>query len=902
MKNFYLLALLLISSLNVFSQDIFMQNGTFNRCSPDRLYDSGGSAGNYSSNENSVTTLCAINPGDFIILDFTAFNTQLNRDILTIYDGPDTSSPIIGTYSGSPANSPGTVSASPSNTSGCITLQFVSDDSGTGSGFAANILCAEPCQTITPTIDSTNPVANGSGVITIFPGSSVDFNGSATFSGDGTGATYNWNFADGSPTVSGQSVSHTFNNPGTYSVTFTVTDTNPQGCSGTATISVLVLQAIVSINNSAYTESSYTPEQLIENVLVSGGCSAVDNFSYQVNGNPGDLQTKSYGYFNKGGAMNFPFEEGVILTTGRAYEAGNSINPILVSNDNNDPGDADLEAALSQTNTNDATFIKFNFVPTTNTISFRYLMASEEYDGSTECSFADSFAFLLREVGTTTYTNLAVLPNGTPVSVTNINNSGVCTANPTYFDGYNIGDTNYGGRTEVLTAVANVTLGVTYEIKLVVADQGDSIWDSAIFLEAGSFVLGGELGDDITISGGTAQCDGSTITLDTQAPNGTHAWYQDGNVIAGETGSTLDVTESGTYSVDVFFAAGCETSDSIIVEFYPNITIDSVQDLYLCNPGSPPYNFDLTENEPLMLGSITDPSNYVITYHESQTDADGDISSIAAPDLYSGIDGQTIYARMEYLNSGCYDTASFTLNVIAEPIINPVADMTACDDVSNDGFEEFDLDLQTAAILGGQPASNFSVSYYTSFTDADSGSNPISSPFLNTVNPQPIFVRLESSGNANCITVSTNPVFNLIVNDRAIANQPNDLFICDDSSNDGFGQFDLTQQSSVILGSQPSTDYTVEYYESMVDAEAGNNPITNLANYTNTSNPQIIYVRIFENITSDCYGITSFNLEVNPLPTYGVSGPLRSCDLGGGIGEFTLSDATSGFLSGQTGV
>ncbi|MEZ4803300.1 MAG: choice-of-anchor L domain-containing protein [Gelidibacter sp.] len=904
MRNFYIFIVFLFS-LSTFSQDIIMQNGTFNRCAPDKFYDSGGGAANYGPNENFVTTICAENPGDFIILNFTSFTTQLNQDILTIYDGPDTSSPVIGSYSGGTTFSPGMVSATTANTSGCLTLQFISNGTVQGAGFIADILCAEPCQTINASIDSTNPLPNGSGVITIFPGASVDFNGSATFSEDNTGATYSWNFADGSPVQAGQSVSHTFNNPGTYNVTFTATDTNPQGCSDTATISVLVLQAIVSINNSAYPESLYTPQELIENVLVSGGCSAVDNFSFQVNGSPTNLQGKNYGYFNKGGAINFPFEEGVVLSTGRAAAGGNIINGNLVSFDNNQGGDADLNLALGQTDTNDAAFIKFNFVPTGDTISFRFLMASEEYDGSTECSFADSFAFLLREVGTTAYTNLAVLPNGVPVSVTNINNSGTCTANPSYFEGYNppVNETNYGGRTKVLTATANVIMGATYEIKLVVADEGDSIWDSAIFLEAGSFNLGGELGDDITIAAGNAECYGGTVTLDTQAPNATHVWYKDGVEIAGETGSTINVTEAGTYSVDVIFSGTCQANDSIVIEFYPDIAIDSVQDLFLCNPGAAPYNFDLTENNPLILGSITDTSSYVITYHESQSDADSDMNSIANPSTYSGTDGQIIYARLEYQSSGCYDTSSFTINIIDEPTINPVPDLMVCDDVSNDGFEQFDLESQTATILGSQPSANFEVTYYTSFADADAESNPLTSPYVNTINPQPIYVRLESTGTANCTAVSTNPVFNLIVNDRAMANQPDDMFICDDASNDGIGQFNLLTQSSIILGSQLPADYTVTYFESQADAEGNTSPIPNPSTYTNLTNPQTIYVRSFANATPDCYGYTTFNLNVNPLPAVTVPQPLYECDTNSnGLANFNLDEATPELLNGQTGI
>ena len=203
---------------------------------------------------------------------------------------------------------------------------------------------------------------------------------------------------------------------------------------------------IIEINDATDPESSFSLQQLVEDVLISGDCAVVNTFTEQVSGLPTETQTKSYGYFERPVGSNFPFDRGVVLTTGSAFPAGNTVNNTnpFPSVDNGMLGDADLEAALSQTNTNDATFIKFNFVATSSEFNFRFLMASEEYDGSTECNFADSFAFLLRPVGATAYTNLAVLPNGTPVSVTNINaastqGSGTCDANQAFFDGYNLG-------------------------------------------------------------------------------------------------------------------------------------------------------------------------------------------------------------------------------------------------------------------------------------------------------------------------------------------------------------------------------------------------------------------------------------------------------------------------------
>ena len=140
---------------------------------------------------------------------------------------------------------------------------------------------------------------------------------------------------------------------------------------------------ILSINDSADPQSSYGPEDLIKNVMISSSCSAADTFTFQVNGAPGDLTTKSYGYFKKPPGSTFPFDEGVVLTTGRAFPAGNTTNPNVIDHQNGASGDSDLEAALGQLNTQDATFIKFNFTPQVDSIEFRFIMASEEYDRST---------------------------------------------------------------------------------------------------------------------------------------------------------------------------------------------------------------------------------------------------------------------------------------------------------------------------------------------------------------------------------------------------------------------------------------------------------------------------------------------------------------------------------------
>ena len=91
-----------------------------------------------------------------------------------------------------------------------------------------------------------------------------------------------------------------------------------------------------------------------------------------------------------------------------------------------------------------------------------------------------------------------------------------------------------------------------------------------------------------------------------------------------------------------------------------------------------------------------------------------------------------------------------------------------------------------------------------------------------------------------------------------------DIITCDDSSNDGIENFDLSIQNENILGGQNPNEYLVTYYETLQDAQSGNNALS--TNYTNTSNPQQIYARV-EHVdaigsNSGCFSISDFMIIV----------------------------------------
>ncbi|HON19232.1 MAG TPA: T9SS type A sorting domain-containing protein, partial [Salinivirgaceae bacterium] len=127
-----------------------------------RFYDSGGSNGAYSNNENITKTFYPATTGAKLMFNFTSFDVENSYEKLYVYDGPNASSPQI---QGSPftgTNSPGTFMAT--NAEGAITFKFTSDGMVTKPGWSASFYCVDLS---VPPASATNPFpANGSVVTT----------------------------------------------------------------------------------------------------------------------------------------------------------------------------------------------------------------------------------------------------------------------------------------------------------------------------------------------------------------------------------------------------------------------------------------------------------------------------------------------------------------------------------------------------------------------------------------------------------------------------------------------------------------------------------------------------------------------------------------------------------------
>ncbi|WP_100612578.1 T9SS type B sorting domain-containing protein [Confluentibacter lentus] len=648
-------------------------------------------------------------------------------------------------------------------------------------------------------------------------------------------------------------------------------------------IAMLICSVTVASAQKINVNNSVSLQDLILNNLING-CVEVTNITSSINGS--SYGFSSYGQFTRG-SSNFPFENGIMLSTGNALSAGNSlITPTLSEGSTAWGSDPDLEAALGVSNSLNATSIEFDIISTSNQLQFNYLLASEEYEGINSCQFSDGFAFLIKPTGSAVpYQNIALIPNtSTPVNTGTIHpqlGPNCPAVNEQYFDGYNIGDTNYEGRTTVLTASATIIPYVQYHIKLVIADNSDQNFDSAVFIEGGSFNIL-NLGDDI------ATCSGSTLlNADIQNPSASYKWFLNNNEIIGQTNPTLNVVQNGTYKVEVSVPLGsntCVEEDEIIVTLNTEENINPISTFELCDDigGNGFETFDLSNKNTDIENNIPF-ANYIYSYHLSDADARNNIGSITAP-IQNTTSPQPIYVRIEDTDTGCLGFTTFNLIVNPIPNIIPPTPLSACDsDSLPDGFSIIDLTEKDDEITGGQ--SNLIVSYHYNQPDANSGNNPIST-FINSTTPTDrVYVRVFSTqtGCVNTTTLDINmDISPLVITDTQF------IDACD-TDMDGFATFDLTQVLADILNGL--TGVTSSFYETFSDAESGSNPILDPTNYANIQpNVQGVYVRIQDDSTG-CFTIVPIQAHSNLLLTGTAIEDYALCDTegSGGIIGFNLN-------------
>ncbi|RKE97936.1 choice-of-anchor L domain-containing protein, partial [Ichthyenterobacterium magnum] len=657
-------------------------------------------------------------------------------------------------------------------------------------------------------------------------------------------------------------------------------------------IAVLFCFNHILFSQQITTDETIPLEALIESNL-GQGCVDISNISSSVNGSVNGLG--SYGYFEKS-TSNFPFQNGIMLTTGSVADAGNVVNNAVLNQGETDwTTDTDLENALGITGTLNATSIEFDFISVANLIQFNYLLASEEYFGTNPCEYSDGFAFLIRETASTDpYQNIALIPGTSiPVNTNTIHDEivGFCPSeNESFFQGYNIGDTNYNGRTTVLTATASIQPNVQYHIKLVIADQGDEFYDSAVFIEGNSFNASVDLGPDISTCGQSVTLDGNIDN-----PLATYEWFRNGVLITGETNPTYEATESGTYKVEISIqlnSTQCVIEDEVEVTLNSEQSSGTISDYLLCDDNSNDgvETFDLATKDYEVIISVP-PSNYNISYHLTNDDALNGVNPVINP-YQNTSSPQPIYIRIEDTVNGCLAFSTFNLVVNQAPAINEPSPFEICDDEVSDGFTLIYLTDANSEITGDNP--NFYVTYHYNQQDAENGSNQIFMPYTNINTSETLYVRVYDA-TTGCVSTTT---IDITVLDNPVVNQEDQWINSCEQDMDGFETFDLTSVIANVL--QGLTGVSVSFHELYTDAQTGNNSIADATNYQNVVQTfQVVYIRVVDDVTG-CYSIVPLELHANIIQTGFDTSSFNVCDdvSDDGVEDFDLNEITETLVNG----
>lgn len=946
MKRILFFLILISSYFSVAQTNINMPQGTnggngfrFVGCGLTVFNDSQGNQ-NYLNNEDNISVFCPAIDTDRMQLDFLQVGL-LAGDVVTIYDGDSTAAAVLGTITDTTAAA-GLFEASAANATGCLTVRFVSNGSGVSSGWRARRTCFDPCQTITTAI-TTTPAIDADGILRICQGDTVTFDGSATFSIDGTGATYEWDLANGNGLNMGQVQTETYTASGIYQTRFVVTDSND--CTDRDEIDLVVqvstdpdftgtmaddtvlcfgesttLRGVVTAQEFAIPVSppvtglTFLPDGngvsyvtcvdvdlFAPGALVTSASDIVDIFLNMEHSYLGDLQV----------TVNAPNGTSVDLHTSGG---GSTFLGIPIDND------ADLTAGtgFDYVFTESATQTWIQAAGSNTTIPAGDYLPVDPYstfigsplNGSWCITITDNLG---SDNGNIFYWGLnfnpAIIPSElsfTPLEATAawqanpdiaMNTGDIVSVTPS-MEGLNCYDyvftDNHGcSYTEqvCINVVAPILSGAPNDIVICDPTGSTAVVDLTV---NDAPILNGLSGTNHVVS---------YFETPTDAENNT-------NPITNPTAYTNISNPQTIYTRITEGASGCNNLDSFEIRI-GNVVFTPVDDLVLCDDSTNDgfEVFDLTSQSAGILNG-QDPADNIVTFHTSQTDADNNVNAIVNPDAYTNVISpvETIYVRIENsTDATCNATGTFDIIVAPAPQTVVLQDLELCD-FANDGVELFDLTVNEPVIIAGQaqgtPAAplNYLITYHTSPADALTGVNPIMNPdaYGNTSSPQTIFVRVESDLTSNCFNADMS--FEIALVAQPVYNVVDDMVVCDDVTNDGVDIFDLNSQEVGILNGQDPALFNVEFYETLADAQSGTNAIIDEANYQNTSSPQTIYVRIVNSVNSLCDDSTgSFQLVVNALAIANPLPDVEVCDdpSNDGLGGFQFDAYTAQVLQAQ---
>ena len=289
-----------------------------------------------------------------------------------------------------------------------------------------------------------------------------------------------------------------------------------------------------------------------------------------------------------------------------------------------------------------------------------------------------------------------------------------------------------------------------------------------------------------------------------------------------------------------------------------NPTIGTIANEEVCdNDNDQQVDFDLTtKNSEILNGE--DPADFDIYFFENDTDAENGnyANAINDPENYSfSTTPTTIYIRLESLLTGnCFSTSSFTISILDSPPISNAEVTVANCSVGTTGF--FNLTDLALEIANGD--NSMDVTFYPSVPDAENDNGVITNPG-NYESPTATIGAVVTDPTNGCRSVAS--VELTVIPEPLESNQV--LEACATNEDNTTALFDLAQFTDEIIGNVENV--TVTYHENETEADNGNNPIGDPANYESVS--QIVYARAETSSNGTvCYSLSEIDITVNARP------------------------------------
>lgn len=630
------------------------------------LYDSGG-MNNYQNNTNSIFTI-NVSGANSITLNFESFNFENNYDYLQIYDGPNTSSTLIGSYTGTNLPNGGTIVSS----SGSITIQQTSDQNTTGSGFKLNWQCTMP--TSAPNADFTaNKTSSCDGVIKF---TDLSTNGPSMWL---------WNFGDGTTSIE-QNPTHIYTTDGVYNVKLKVTNafgpdslikssyiTVDMPTAPTTTSAVRCGAGTLSLSASGSGVLNWYPNLTTDTIINTGNtfttpslisttsyyvASSISNPSQFVN-SPDNTTNGSFHNSSQYYILFDVFEKLTLKSVEINKQAAGNVSIALV----NSSGVTLQSKTVSANAGISRVQLDFAIEPGTN-YGLRLTSSGQLWRNNNGVNFPYEISGLISLKTTTAGTGLyyyfydwevqpapCLSPRTIVTATINQNPTLNLGQDVSSCEGENViinGPNGFTYNWSTGSTNQNITVTQSGNYSLTITDSNscssnDNV--NVVFNSNPSI----ELGNNIS------SCVGNTETI--SAPNGyTYNWSN------GSTDETIDVTTNGTYSVTITDSNQCSNSDFVNVIFNQLPTIFLGMDTTICatyqltlDAGSGFASYEWSNSSTSQTINVSNTGIYSVTVTDSNNCSNSDDIYVTA--------NPSIYPNFTYLNTnGVVSFTNTTLN------------------------------------------------------------------------------------------------------------------------------------------------------------------------------------------------------------------------------------------------